>query len=91
VAGGDPASAVPLTARDGWYSRDQIVEQYAQHSGRDVSGMRFYEIFALFKIAVVVQQIFYRYNQGQTDDPRFERFDRRVTALARRAVALVDP
>lgn len=91
VAGGDPAAAAPLTARDGWYSRNQIVERYAQHSGRDVSGMRFYEIFALFKIAVVVQQIFYRYKQGQTDDPRFERFDRRVTALARRAVALVDP
>lgn len=91
VAGADPATAGPLTARDGWYTRDQIVERYAQQSGRDVSRMRFYEIFALFKIAVVVQQIFYRYKQGQTDDRRFEQFDRRVAALARRAVALVHP
>jgi aminoglycoside phosphotransferase (APT) family kinase protein len=91
VAGGDAKSVEPLTAREGWFSRDQIVERYARQSGRDVSRMRFFEIFALFKIAVVVQQIFYRYKQGQTDDPRFERFDRRVTALARRAVALVDP
>jgi aminoglycoside phosphotransferase (APT) family kinase protein len=90
VAGGDPASAEPLTARDGWYSRDQIVERYAQQSGRDVSRMRFYEIFAVFKVAVIVQQIFYRYRQGQTDDPRFARFDARVASLARRGKALID-
>ena len=90
IAGGDPKSVEPLTAREGWFSRDQIVERYARQSGRDVSRMRFYEIFALFKIGVVIQQIFYRYKQGQTDDPRFEGFDRRVTGLARRAVALRD-
>ena len=90
VAGGDPASAEPLTARDGWYSRDQIVQRYAQQSGRDVSRMRFYEIFAVFKVAVIVQQIFYRYQHGQTDDPRFAHFDARVASLARRAAAMID-
>jgi aminoglycoside phosphotransferase (APT) family kinase protein len=90
VAGGDPASAEPLTAREGWFSRDQIVERYAQQSGRDVSGMRFYEIFAVFKVAVIVQQIFYRYQHGQTDDPRFARFDARVASLARRGKTLID-
>jgi aminoglycoside phosphotransferase (APT) family kinase protein len=90
VAGGDPGSAEPLTARDGWYGRDQIVERYAQQSGRDVSRMRFYEIFAVFKVAVIVQQIFYRYRQGQTDDPRFARFDARVASLAKRGKAMID-
>jgi hypothetical protein len=50
--------------------------------------MRFYEIFALFKIAVVVQQIYCRYVRGQTDDPRFANFGHRVADLARQAAAM---
>jgi len=90
VSAGHEASREPLTTRVGWFTRDQIVDRYAQRSGRDVSRIRFYEIFALFKIAVVIQQIFYRYARGQTDDARFARFDARVTDLARRARALLD-
>ncbi|HKE86735.1 MAG TPA: phosphotransferase family protein [Vicinamibacterales bacterium] len=90
VAHGGHAAPAPLTTRPGWFSRDQVVERYATRSGRDVSHMRFYEIFALFKVAVIVQQIFYRYTHGQTDDPRFARFDVRVASLARRASGLID-
>ena len=50
--------------------------------------IRFYEIFALFKIAVVIQQIYYRYVQGQTTDSRFATFDARVAYLARHAAGL---
>jgi aminoglycoside phosphotransferase (APT) family kinase protein len=53
-----------------------------------VSAIRFYETFALFKIAVLVQQIFYRYVRGQTDDPRFATFGARVAALAQQAATL---
>ena len=42
----------------------------------------------MFKIAVVIQQIFYRYAQGQTTDARFATFDARVDFLARSAAAL---
>jgi len=79
-----------MTDRPGWLTRDEIVERYARRSRRDVSAIRFYEIFALFKIAVVIQQIFYRYARGQTDDPRFAHFDTRVAHLARRAAALIE-
>jgi aminoglycoside phosphotransferase (APT) family kinase protein len=79
-----------VTDRQGWLTRDEIVERYACRSGRDVSAIRFYEIFALFKVAVVVQQIFYRYVRGQTDDSRFAHFDTRVAQLARKAAALVE-
>ena len=48
----------------------------------------FYETFALFKIAVVIQQIFYRYKRGQTEDERFANFGERVEYLARHAVGL---
>jgi aminoglycoside phosphotransferase (APT) family kinase protein len=87
---GRSGPAEPLTSRPGWFTRDQIVAHYAERSGRDVSGIRFYEIFAVFKIAVVIQQIFYRFARGHTDDARFASFDARVADLARRAAALVD-
>jgi len=69
----------------GWLLRDEIVARYAERSGRDVSRVRYYETFALFKVAVVIQQIYYRYARGQTDDPRFKEFGPRVGALAREA------
>jgi aminoglycoside phosphotransferase (APT) family kinase protein len=77
-----------MTDRPGWFTRDEIVGRYAARSGRDLSTIHFYEIFALFKIAVVIQQIFSRYARGQTDDPRFAHFDVRVAHLARQAAAL---
>ncbi len=67
-----------VTHRPGWLTHDEIVDRYAAKSGRDVSNISFYEIFALFKIAVVIQQIFYRYSRGQTDDARFATFGDRV-------------
>lgn len=77
-----------VTDRPGYFSRDEIVGRYGARSGRDVSGIRFYEVFAVFKIAVVIQQIFYRYAHGQTKDARFAAFDKRVEFLARSAAAL---
>ena len=47
------------------------------------------EVFALFKIAVVVQQIYHRFVKGQTNDPRFATLGDRVTYLAGRAAALL--
>jgi aminoglycoside phosphotransferase (APT) family kinase protein len=74
-----------VTDRPGWFTRDEILNRYALRSGRDLSSIRYYETFALFKIAVVIQQIFYRYQSGQTDDPRFASLGDRVTSLARHA------
>jgi hypothetical protein len=47
-------------------------------------------VFAVFKLAVVLQQIFFRYHRGQTDDPRFAQLDRRVAWLANIAVSLME-
>jgi aminoglycoside phosphotransferase (APT) family kinase protein len=79
-----------ITDRPGWFTREEIVERYATRSGRDLSNIHFYETFALFKIAVVIQQIYSRYARGQTDDPRFAHFDVRVAHLARQAAALAE-
>src|SRR5712692_6810384 len=77
-----------VTDRPGWFTRDEIVDRYTARTGRDVSAIRFYETFAVFKVAVVIQQIFFRFVRGQTDDPRFAGFGDRVTYLARQAASL---
>jgi aminoglycoside phosphotransferase (APT) family kinase protein len=74
-----------VTTLPGWLTRDELIERYAGRSGRDLTRLTFYEVFALFKIAVVVQQIYYRFVNGQTSDPRFANLGDRVTYLARRA------
>ena len=78
-----------VTNRPGYFSRDEIIDRYATRSGRDVANVRYYEIFALFKIAVVIQQIYFRYANGQTQDSRFATFDARVAYLARHAAAMM--
>jgi aminoglycoside phosphotransferase (APT) family kinase protein len=77
-----------VTQRPGYLPPEALVERYARRSGRDVSNVRYYEIFALFKVAVVVQQIYYRWVKGQTTDARFSTLDARVAALATRAAGL---
>src|SRR5437899_5792495 len=77
-----------VTHRPGYFSRDELVDFYAARSSRDLTNIRFYEIFAVFKIAVVIQQIYFRWVQGQTTDPRFATFDARVAYLARQAATL---
>lgn len=59
------------TIFDGNPIRSEIVEMYAQKSGRDIQNIVFYYAFGLFKIAVIAQQIYYRYSKGLTTDPRF--------------------
>ncbi|MGH9944742.1 MAG: phosphotransferase, partial [Pyrinomonadaceae bacterium] len=81
-------SLATVTDRAGWFTREEIVEHYAAASGRDLSGLAFYEVFAVFKLAVVAQQIFYRYRRGQTGDPRFASLGERVAQLARVAATL---
>ena len=78
-----------VTNRPGWFSRDEVLECYSAHSGRDLSRIHFYEAFAFFKIAVVIQQIFFRYQRGQTSDERFAKFDVRVRHLAKQGVAAI--
>ncbi|HYX91414.1 MAG TPA: phosphotransferase family protein, partial [Myxococcaceae bacterium] len=57
--------------RPGSLSRRQMIERYSERSGRAVDSALFYYVFALFKIAVIVQQLYKRYVDGQTQDPRF--------------------
>jgi aminoglycoside phosphotransferase (APT) family kinase protein len=51
--------------------RGDLVKMYANSSGRDISNVVFYYVYGLFKIAVIIQQIYFRYQKGLTQDERF--------------------
>ena len=80
------ANAVGPTALPGSLTRQELVARYADKTGRDVSGMLFYYCFGVYKIAVIIQQIYARYVRGHTRDERFARLNERVAALSRQAL-----
>jgi len=84
----DPLKAVAFgpTFLPGSLTREQVVEEYARAAGREPPGMLFYSCFALFKIAVIVQQIFKRYVEGLTKDERFAALGLGVRILGNAAV-----
>jgi aminoglycoside phosphotransferase (APT) family kinase protein len=85
------AAGIPaLTRGAGWFTRDELVEQYAQRSGRDVTHVGYYEVLGVFKLAVIIQQIYCRFHRGQTHDDRFRNFGERATALAGLAARLAE-
>ena len=83
-------SLTAVTNGPGWMTREEIIARYESHTGRDLSRIVFYEIFARFKIAVVIQQIYFRYVRGQTQDERFRNLDVLVRSLADDARVLTD-
>jgi aminoglycoside phosphotransferase (APT) family kinase protein len=70
----------------GSLNRVQLAERYAARTGLDVSGLHFHYAFAMFKNAVVAQQIYYRYAKGLTKDARFAGFIHAVRVLAASAL-----
>jgi aminoglycoside phosphotransferase (APT) family kinase protein len=83
------ARRVPaLTSQPGWYTRDQFVQRYAERTGRDLSQIGYYEVLGMFKLAVILQQIYYRFRRGQTHDMRFRNFGERVRGLVELADSL---
>lgn len=77
------------TTLPGMLTRAQLVERYALSTGRDVSHMVFYRVLALFKVAVIIQQIYYRYHHGLTRDARFASLPEVVEVVLRAALRSV--
>lgn len=79
-----------MTTAPGALTRMQLAEIYAARTGRDVSNILFYYVLALMKLAVIVQQIYYRYKQGLTKDERFASMIFMVAILGQKAVASIE-
>ena len=76
------------TAIAGSFRRSEVVECYARKTRCDVSQIGFYLTFARFKLAVIVQQIYFRYHQGITKDERFASMAGTVHGLLKSALHL---
>ncbi|WP_153814780.1 phosphotransferase family protein [Streptomyces sp. SUK 48] len=69
-----PHSPVSTTAEaPGHPAPEELIERYAARSGRDVSAVSWYEAFAFFKLAVILEGIHYRFTLGQTVGRGFDR------------------
>lgn len=77
-------STMPSTV-PGFLTRREAVERYGKRRNIDVSNMPYYYVFGIFKIAIVLQQIYYRYHVGQTKDERFAPFEMAAEMLFWRA------
>ncbi len=79
-----------LTARPGSLTRRELAESYAAVSGADLSNLVFYYVYGLCKIAGIAQQIYYRFQQGHTSDPRFAGLIHWVRACGQLAMRAID-
>ncbi len=80
----------PVTVHPGFMTRREFIESYARKSGRNVDHIHFYMTFAYFKLAVIVQQIYFRFKNGQTKDERFAQLDQVVMSLVQYAVQIAE-
>ena len=69
----------------GMPTRDEFVAKYLEKSGVRCADFTFYEVFGLFRLAVIIQQIWARYVAGQTTNPAFAGFGDAVNTLINRA------
>src|SRR5205814_1094332 len=58
----------------GMLSRRELVARYAEQTGRTTDNWAFYEVYGLFRLAVIAQQIYFRYHHRQTQNPAFKNF-----------------
>lgn len=84
------ALAFGNTTLPGNLSRRELAQRYTQKSVLDISNLCFYYTYALFKIAVIIQQIYARYKAGYTHDERFSRLIYAVQVLSRIAVRVIE-
>lgn len=70
-----------VSAQPGFFTRRELAREYARLSGRSIDTLPYYLVFAYFKLAVIIQQIYVRWRSGQTTDGRFESFGRRARFL----------
>ena len=94
VEAGDDARIQNLafgpTNLPGSLTRAEVIDRYQERTGIELSSGVYYRVFGLFKIAVIVQQIYARYKQGSTQDPRFAALGYFVTMLAEVAAEAIN-
>jgi aminoglycoside phosphotransferase (APT) family kinase protein len=86
---GDPPYLQAITMMPtgdwGFLGRSELVERYMRKSGRSVQNIDFYHALGLFRLTVIIAQIYIRYKRGQTQDERFAALGPMIPMVARAA------
>ena len=87
---GDPedlgfGSLNAATRREGFMTREELIERYEERSGRSMSALNWYQALALWKAAVFMEGNYKRFTMGASDDEYLAAFDEGVPALAEQA------
>lgn len=77
------------THLDGMMTREEVVAYYLEQTGLQIDNWTFYEVFGLFRLAGIVQQIYYRYYNKQTTNPAFKNFWIIVQVLHAKCLKLI--
>lgn len=83
-------SVSPFTQLPGFLRRAELIDAYARRSGRDVEAIDFYQVLALYKLAIIAEGIYARFLQGKTLGEGFAGMQRPTASLATRALAIAD-
>jgi aminoglycoside phosphotransferase (APT) family kinase protein len=73
----------------GMLTRREVIDYYGERTGWAVNNFDFYTIYGLFRLAVIVQQIYRRYKEGATRNPQFATFGALVNYLDQRCQKLI--
>ncbi len=74
----------------GMLSREQVISWYCDNAGLDNRNFDFYSVYGLFRLAGIIQQIYLRYRQGKTKDPRFSGFGLMANYLEKRCLGIIE-
>ena len=74
----------------GFMTRQELVERYALKSGRSIHDIHFYHALGLFRVTVIIAQIYVRYYRGHTQDQRFEAFGKMIPLMAHAALEVAE-
>jgi aminoglycoside phosphotransferase (APT) family kinase protein len=82
------ATGAVISTEAGFRSRDEVIDRYAKRSGRPLDQLDWYEVFASYKLAIIVAGIHARYLMGKTLGDGFEHMGLLVSRLAEGALEL---
>ncbi len=74
----------------GMLTRREVIDYYSQKTGYPVDNIDFHLVFGLFRLAVIAQQIYYRFRQGHAKNPEFANFIHFTNLLEKRCLDLIE-
>ncbi|NVJ98277.1 MAG: phosphotransferase family protein [Alphaproteobacteria bacterium] len=91
---GDPDEMIAMCMQPcmapGMMTREEICDLYARKTGYDLAKFDYYLVYGVFRLAVILQQIYYRYFHGQTKNPAFASFGQRTNQIGNYARSLIE-